>query len=176
MKTLDTPINEKTSFETQEHQIVTGILMSMEGVFSKLAGDASEALSLHDLGKDTEITKAIKRTLESPLTNISQISTSLLVTTRELVKNLITSFAKSHKSNLKFVALSHEDNVTHVFWGLNSDTTEEREVFYELLDYYEKHDIANSYPIIFHFIPENLLQDIFNIILINLDEQAPKSV
>lgn len=159
------------SIEEVQKKIVTGVLMALEGVFSEATNKVSDSLALYDIGTETEIVKTIKKTIQSPLSNITQVYDSIHKTVNDLKARLIISFVKARGKLVDFAAYTHDENATHVFLGLKKDSEDDRDEFYSLLNSYESNKISNSFPIIFHFINRELLGEVCNVQMISIDEQ-----
>jgi hypothetical protein len=166
----------KEERQQNHHKMITGMLMTLEAFLSSASDQVSDSLSLHDIGEETEIIKSLKEFIDSPVGNISKVNDSILKSIRNIQVQFLSSFVRKNKQYLKFAAYSHDDAATHIFIGLKSDNEETRDIFYELLDSYEKHEISKIYPLIFHFIPQDMLKLVINPNMIELDEQAHKSL
>ena len=86
------------------------------------------------------------------------------------------SYAISKKSELEFISYLSEDSATHFFIGLKQDIEEKRDIFYDLLEKYEKYKISEAYPMIFHFVSSDMLDSVYNLKSISLNEQASNTM
>ena len=165
-----------TTEEESKNRQVTGILMALEGLIAEASDKISSSLALHDLGEETEFIKAIKEAIDNPMSNLEKSNDGISKAIQDLKVGLISSFAFSKKSILNFAAYSNEENATHFFIGLKEDTDDNRDSFYELLEKYEKYSMCESHPLIFHFVTSDMLDGVYNLKTISLDEQTPKSM
>ena len=170
------PTKEINKIEESKQRQITGILMALEAIIEEASNQISDSLALHDIGKETEITKIIRESIENPISNIANSNKILASAIEQLKINLVTSFARNKKENLNFVAYSVEDYCTHFFIGLKEDSFETRDYFYTLLNKYEKYNISETHPLIFHFVSSDMLESVNDLQNIPLDEQASKSM
>ena len=166
---------ERKTFENTSEKTLQGILMAMEGIFGELSNKASDSLKLIDLGAKDNFAKNLEESISNPLQSLDNAYNSFKKSATKGKEILITKIVRGKKHLLKRAAFVNEQNATHVFIILKEDNEDNRDVFYTFLEKYESHEIFQDFPIIFHFINEELFGTVFNPIIINLsDEQAPK--
>ena len=177
MKNKNLNIEESSSQTDDPKRLqLTGMLMFMDGIFKEISGEISDSLKLLDLGKETEITKRLKKTLENPWQNMSKVNDSFEQSVLSAKEELITAFVRYNKELLESAAFTHDENATHVFLVLKIDDEEIRDVFYSILDKYEENSVLVRYPIILHFASKDMLDEVFEIKYISLDESTHQSV
>jgi hypothetical protein len=148
-----------TQIEEGRKLTITGMLMALEGFLKELSGQASDALSLYDIGEKNELILQLEKSIDDPLKTMSDINESFKAGFLGFKEQLITKFVASKSKLVERGFMVNDDGATQVFISLNTDTDESREVFYDLLDKYEKKKIFDDYPIIFHFINTHDLDD-----------------
>lgn len=171
METLKQPVFEATKEDAKNAQ-VTGILMVLESIFNELSGEISGSLKLLDLGKETEFTKKLKDSIDSPWNNYYKAVKSISKSVNSYKEKLISVFLIGKRENLSFAYFAHDLECTHVFVGLLSDTLDNRDDIYEFIDIYEGREISSVSPIVLHFTDKETIDGISNLIKIDLNEST----
>ncbi len=153
---------------------ITGLLMALDGLLQELTNDVNDALSLQDVGAEHDFTKFLKESVSNPIKTVSSTNESINKSIDSLKFQLIETFGRKKRELLTQMAYSKDGNATHVFFVLKDDSLETRDRFYDLLEQYEVYSIAQTHPIIFHYIEEDaigLVND-YNLVNLTKDEQA----
>lgn len=175
--TEDYTVNSDKSVKTDNQQaLLTGLLMAFEAAMKELSQHAEDSLKLHDIGIKTQLAKAIESSIKYPLVNIGEANNQIVQAVRKILLDFVTNYLKNQSQNLEFAYFTHENNATHLFLGLKEDTKEFRYTYYDMIDSYEKYAISNTFPLIIHFTPKELLGDVYNIKEITFGQQQSKSI
>ena len=149
---------------------ITGMLMVLEDLFREELHKISDAIKLHDLGKETALTKSLKASIENPLKDLSRLSHSYEQTILSAKEAIITAITRHKKELINVAAYTHDENATHLFLVLHNNEEETRDVFYDYLREIKQNKVFVRFPIIFHFISKDMLKDVYNTKQISLDE------
>lgn len=126
-------------------------------VLKGIEGDAKLGQVILELGGKTKLAQAIEQFAVNPLqftiNNLKNTHKQLLIMVDAYIMGYFTSKASLIENLYKY----ETSTGINYFLILNEDNTENREVFFDLLDHYETLHIINVLPINISFLPKEAI-------------------
>lgn len=148
----------KEAIDPQITEQVKVLLYLLQEALEKAKDEVDNSYDLlTKIGEKTPLSRSIEKSIADPLSYLNYSVGSFNKIVKEAVEKLIVDFLRIQKGHLKSVHKADDRN-THLnyFIALKKDNEEERNNIFHFLDVYDKIELSDKYPVIFHFVPENL--------------------
>ncbi len=137
------------------------ILYLLQTNLDEFKDEVDRSYELLKIGEKTPLSQKIEQSLDNPIESIFGMSIAIDAQVRIIVDRIVRAFIKS-RANLIEAAFKTKLPTAdlHYCIVLKKDSTQNRAKVFEFLDQYDLIDISENYPVIFQFVPVELVSEI----------------
>jgi hypothetical protein len=133
------------------------ITASVSNFLGSIHQKLGESKSLHDLGVNDELASYVHDFFSDPLKGLIESNNASLNGLKKMVQNLITRFLGSQKDKINKAFHVEADAQLVYYICIKDDKTENREPYFEFIEFYEELGLKNRLPLYIKFVPERVL-------------------
>lgn len=150
-----TIVNNETDNNLEK---LKGVLFKMQLDLDELKNEVEKSYALLEIGEKTLLTKKLEQSIENPIKDIFNFSNKIDNKVNFILDKVIRGFFKHNKNNIKKVYKTRKGlNDLHYSIILKSDSTKERDLFFNFINQLNLTDIHQTDAIFFQFIPQELM-------------------
>lgn len=137
------------------------ILSLLQSALEGFTEDVTVSNQFLPMGIMTDLSQQIQNVMDNPLQSIVNTATQIDLQIKEMLNKSVVSFLKSKNDKIISV-LRSETTHGDLFYSivLKEDNINNREEMFDFLDQYDLLNISTKYPILFQFMPIELVDKI----------------
>jgi hypothetical protein len=137
------------------------ILYLLQTNLEEFKEEVDRSYELIKIGEKTDLSKKIENNIDDPINSIFNLSNNIDNQIKLIVDRMVKGFL-NHHSNIIKEAFRTKTSLQDLHYSivLKADTLETRNTILDFFDQFDLLDIAVKYPVLFQFVPENLISKI----------------
>ncbi len=134
---------------------------SFIGFLTELKKEATGSSELLEMGVKDGLAQKLEEIRQQPLESLFEIYAKVERDIAYFIHQVAFAFLQKEKERMAQV-FQHDAQGGALQFSvvLKEDANENRDVFYDFLDDYSQFSFSERFPIIFHFVPENLVPEL----------------
>jgi hypothetical protein len=150
-------IQGATSLTDHRTGQLKAILYLLQTNLEEFKDEVDRSYELLKLGEKTDLSQRIESSLDNPIESIFGMSANIDGQVKLIIDRIVKGFLKKHHGTIELAFRSKfASDDLHYCLVLKSDNSKERGKIFRFFDRYDLLDIAQRYPVIFQFVPQEL--------------------
>jgi hypothetical protein len=133
------------------------INIKVKHLFGYLRKNVDQSDRLHSLGANTKLSASLEDLVTNPFKAMIDMNNMAITSLKKTVNNLVVHYFQSKKNLIvKAFYVEQKSKLTY-YVVLKEDSTENRDVFFEFLSFYDEVGLEDSLPLVIKFLPYNVM-------------------